>query len=474
MRKLVLFSALAAVSILPCAAPVTAAPFDPTDPGDTAAMLAYVGKDDPAFAWELRGTKEMGGATIAELRLTSQQWRGIEWKHRVFVVQPKELRQPKQGVLFISGGRWRDRYDTDEGMSQWPRELPLIAAGAAQAGCMLAMVEHVPFQPMFDGKTEDALIAYSFSKWLETGDGDWPLLFPMVKSAVRAMDTVQAFARSQWSVRIEHFAVTGASKRGWTTWLAGAADARVNAIAPIVIDVLNMAKQMPHQLEHWGAYSPMIADYTRRGLPGLANSSEGAKLLRMVDPFSYRDRLTMPKLLIIGTNDAYWPLDACNIYWDDLQGPKYLTYVPNQGHGITDMARVLGAIGGMARAASSEQPFPKLQWNWRDSTKTPNALRLAVGSAQEPSAARIWLATSKNRDFRSAKWTFVELEKTATQFQGREAKHLYAYEFTPPASGYAACFAELLFPPIEAAKGGAPLHLSTTLRILRTDQAEDF
>ncbi len=477
MRKLVLLTALVAGSFIPVAAPVTAAaPFDPTvaDPTDTAAMFAYIKRDDPAFVWEFRGTKEMGGATVAELRMTSQEWRGIKWKHRLFVVKPAELRKSKQAALFISGGGWRDSYNTDEGMSRWPRELPLMAAGAAQAGTVLAMVEHVPFQPMFGGKKEDALIAFSFAKWLETGEGDWPLLFPMVKSSIRAMDAVQAFTRTEWDLRIENFAVTGASKRGWTTWLTGAADARVNAIAPIVIDVLNMEKQMPHQLEHWGAYSPMIADYTRRGLPGLVSSAKGRQLLRMVDPFSYRDRLLMPKLLIIGTNDAYWPLDACNLYWDDLRGPKYLTYVPNNGHGVTDMARVLGAIGGMTRAASGEQSFPKLSWNFRPSTTTAGALRLAVGSEVEPSEARIWTAHATTRDFRQAKWSSVPLTKTGTQMHGAEIKHLYAYEFVKPATGYSACFAELLYPPIAAAKDGFPLHLSTNLRILRSDEAEDF
>ena len=42
----------------------------------------------------------------------------------------------------------------------------------------------------------------------------------------------------------------------------------------------------------------------------------------MVDPFTYRDRLTKPKLLINGTNDRYWTLDALDLYWNELQGAE--------------------------------------------------------------------------------------------------------------------------------------------------------
>ena len=54
----------------------------------------------------------------------------------------------------------------------------------------------------------------------------------------------------------------------------------------------------------------------------------------MVDPYTYRDRLTKPKLLINGTNDRYWTLDALDLYWDELKGPKYVVELPNAGHGL--------------------------------------------------------------------------------------------------------------------------------------------
>src|SRR5208282_3251366 len=75
------------------------------------------------------------------------------------------------------------------------------------------------------------------------------------QSAVRAMDAVQAWASEQGKGEVKRFVVTGGSKRGWTTWLTGAVDNRVIAIAPMVIVMLNMGAQGPNQLDVWGQYS---------------------------------------------------------------------------------------------------------------------------------------------------------------------------------------------------------------------------
>src|SRR5207245_285409 len=142
------------------------------------------------------------------------------------------------------------------------------------------------------------LIAETFVRYLESKDESWPLLFPMAKSLVRAMDALQAFAKQEWNVEVTHFVVSGGSKRGWTTWLTAAADARVKALAPCVIDTLNMAVQLPHQLRSYGRYSDMIGDYTKRGLVPMPNTPEAKRLWMMVDPWMYRDRIKQPKLIV--------------------------------------------------------------------------------------------------------------------------------------------------------------------------------
>src|SRR5688572_9186453 len=287
-------------------------------------LIEYVNRADESFGWREVSSGRAGQAEFVEYILTSQTWQDTPWKHQLFILRPSNMSaDARHGLLFVHGGRWKPELETQRRSTQLPREAPYFVRLAESIQAPVAVLRQVPFQPLFD-RREDALIAYTFDQYLRTGESDWPLLLPMVKSATRAMDAVQAITKERWGATLESFTVAGASKRGWTAWLTAAVDDRVMAVAPMVIDVLNMRAQMEHQRATWGELSEQISDYSSLDLPGRLQTERGNLLLSIVDPFSYREQLTVPKLILLSTNDRYWPLDALKFYWPQLQDPKHV------------------------------------------------------------------------------------------------------------------------------------------------------
>lgn len=427
---------------------VVASPVRAADAGDRP-LKAYVSQADSSYRWVKRQEKKTEDWQLVELTLTSQTWHDIVWKHQLFVIRPAVVRDPKRAVLLISGGGWSPELEQPAlADAKLPDEVLRLASFAEQIQAPVAVLRQVPQQPIFDGMVEDEIISYTFEQFIKTRDHTWPLLLPMVKSAVRAMDAVQEFASREWSLSIEHFTLTGASKRGWTTWLTSAMDDRVDALAPMVIDVLNMGPQMKHQVATWGKFSDEIEDYTRRDLQS-KNETEAGKLLNeIVDPYSYRALLVQPKMIILGTNDRYWPLDALSLYWDGLEGEKHVCYVPNNGHGLKDLERVFGAIGAIHRQASGELKLPNLEWELSLASRGPE---LSLRCDATPAQVLVWTATAPTRDFRDAAWTSQSIELV-------DGAGMYQLE--QPARGYCALFGEVRFET-----DGLPYFLSTNVQI---------
>ena len=404
-------------------------------------LLSYVGKADPSYAWTKIGEKPLGDQTmVVDLKMTSQTWMGIPWTHTVRILSSKTLSGAACCGLFITGG------DPDEQMDTYASML------ASVSGWAIAILYNIPNQPLYDGLKEDALIAYTFTKALETGDSDWPLLFPMAKSAVRAMDAIQDYMASERNVKVDGFMTFGASKRGWTTWFTGAVDPRVKGIAPVVYDNLSLSQQMPHQIECYGAYSQEIEDYTAQDLPSMLSSDKGKSLATWVDPYTYRQRIAMPKLMIMGTNDPYWTLDSSSLYFSGLYGKKYLLYCPNQGHGVEDIPRLIHGLGTFAMMLDGRVPFPDLSWDCAEDEKKAT---LSCQATPAPESVSVWTSSSTTRDFRQAQWTSAEMTRTDKGF---------GFDLPKPAQGYAALFGEYVFKIKDR-----PVYLSTTPYVIGPD-----
>ncbi|MEX0977370.1 MAG: PhoPQ-activated protein PqaA family protein, partial [Pirellulales bacterium] len=196
------------------------------EPPASGPLAEYVARDDNSYAWRVRREGRLGSVSYAELILTSQTWKDTTWKHQLFVMRPSEIRDPSRCMLLVDGGSWNDELAGPVGKADenLPPLWQLLATFSSSLQTPIAVLRHVPRAPIFGALEGRTAISHSFERFINTGDPDWLMLLPMVKSVVRAMDAVHQFGKENWSIDIQRFTVTGASQRGWTTWLTAAID----------------------------------------------------------------------------------------------------------------------------------------------------------------------------------------------------------------------------------------------------------
>jgi hypothetical protein len=130
--------------------------------------------------------------------------------------------------------------------------------------------------------------------------------------------------------------------------------------------------------------------------------------------------------------------------------------VPNQGHGLRDVNRVVGGLSAVHRYAADGKTLPASKWSF-DSQE--NALDIRVTAERVPRRVLVWSARSETRDFREARWKSQPCKK---QGEG------YLCSATRAKEGYTAAFAETMF-----RDEGAPIFsTSTTVCLLGPPKSE--
>jgi PhoPQ-activated pathogenicity-related protein len=397
------------------------------------ALDSYLNNGDKSFKWELKETFVKDDLTFYNILVTSQKWREFTWTHQLTLMVPKQNTHD-DALLFITGGSNKD--ELPNWNSKKDDKLYDALGGIANTNhAIVALLKQTPNQPFFGDLTEDALISYTLHNFKKDKDYSWPLLFPMVKSAVRAMDVVQEFSKQKLNHDINKFVVSGASKRGWTTWLTGASDKRVQAIAPMVIDILNMPVSLDYQIKSWGDYSIQIEDYVKLGIPQNSKTPDGSAITTMIDPYSYRAKLTMPKMIFMGTNDEYWVVDNIKNYLKDIPGNNMLHYVPNAGHDLGGGKQAMEALSAFFGSTITNTPYTVCDWKQSSDKK---GIQLDIKASSDALVDVIlWSANSKDQDLRDDKWTSKSL--------GIKNKSKIKVTETYPASGFKAFYVDLKY-----------------------------
>jgi PhoPQ-activated pathogenicity-related protein len=405
------------------------------------ALDRYVHAPDASYKWELVGTIPGEGFKAYILDLTSQTWKPpVEpdrtvWKHWLSIYVPTKVEHPT-GFLYITGG---NNHSTKPDKAD-----PWMAEMAVATNSVVTQLNMVPNQPLSfpDAKkkdmVEDEFIAYTWDKFLRTGNELWPARLPMTKSAVKAMDAVQEFMKSEagGKITVASFMVAGGSKRGWTTWTTAAVDKRVVAIAPMVIDLLNNEKSFEHHYMAYGFYSPAVKDYENLEIMHWNGTPQMKALMKIEEPYEYRDRLTMPKYIINASGDQYFLPDSSRFYFDDLKGEKYIRYVENTDHSLKNSDAREGLIA-FYDAFLKKQARPKFFWKFEDDGS------IKVTTVTKPSEVKLWQATNpEKRDFRLM--SIGPAYKSTVLTEQKDG--VYVGKADKPATGYTAYFIELTFP----------------------------
>ena len=230
---------------------------------------------------------------------------------------------------------------------------------------------------------------------------------------MRAMDAIQEFVAYQYPTEewtLDYFTVLGASKRGWSTWLVGAVDSRVSAIIPVVLDAIHFQSFAHHQFQAYGGWTYALEDFLEMDIMSRVDTPEMDMWATMDDPFTYMDRLTMPKLVVNAVLDEFQLPDDSFNWFNELPEPKHLLMTPNADH--TEATGLLEIISAMSFFINyllhkDVEQMPSMRW---DISASDGSIVATLGVGGEVHEASVWYAYScgtnpdgiKRRDFRLA------------------------------------------------------------------------
>ena len=176
------------------------------------------------------------------------------------------------------------------------------------------------------------------------------------------------------------------------------------------------------------------------------------ELMDLVEPYSYQDRFTMPKLIINAAGDQFFLPDSSRFYFDDLPGEKHLLYEANADHSLkgTDVNQSIEAFYQSIVEAGKR---PKVDWTF----EPDGSIRATTDTA--PLTVTVWQAVNADhRDFRA--------EAIGDAYHGNplasQSHGVYVAHVPQPEKGWTAFFIEFTF----AGPGKYPLKFTTAVRVL--------
>lgn len=294
------------------------------------------------------------------------------WTHQLLVVVPTQVTKEftDSAALWITGGS-----NGQSNPSMWDEDVLVCGSLATSTGTVCSVLYQVPNQPIIfsadptnQSRSEDSAVAFTWMQFVQNhqNEPEWILYFPMVRGAVCAMDATTEFITTLLpNYNIKRWMAMGASKRGWTTWLTGAAATdRLMGIAPVVMDLLNFTPGVQHMWQTLGNWTFAFADYLAQGVPAYFGTPAVDVLQAVIDPLVYAANLTMPKLVIDATGDEFFQVQDDQYWWGKLPGESLRMMIDNAEHSMaTGALYLITGVEAWYWGLLTGTPRPTFSWN---------------------------------------------------------------------------------------------------------------
>lgn len=355
------------------------------------------------------GKGELFQVEVNRYQMLSQSWSPDKmvtpekWQHDVDIYIP-ETPKTQRALVVVNNGI---NYDNGSQKSAKPTDFSeeVLAEIARVTNTIVISVSNIPnqyltYQNDDNPLKEDDSVARSWILFMDAPEQRklMPLHIPMSATVSQAMIVAKKELK-KWN--INKFIVTGASKRGWTTWLTAISDPNVEAIVPFVIDLFDTDVALEHMYRSYGGNWPVaFYPYYQKGIDKLVKTANFSKLLEIEDPLRYmnsiyQSRLAIPKYIVNASGDDFYVPDNTRFYYDKLPGDKSLRIAPNTDHyGILKFTEQ--SIISFVNRFQSKKALPQINSLIQNKT-------LTVNFSENPVKIIRWTAiNTKARDFRYA------------------------------------------------------------------------
>jgi len=406
----------------------------------------FVSKPESVYKYvdTLYTGKTLLGGTVHVLNVTSLAWLDTSigagpsgtniWNHLVAVVIPKELRVYNYSLAYLTGNSNNDHSPpkaTDEELIA----VDLVTHNTGACGIIVYQIPNCPYifkaDPTQMARGEDNFIAWTWKMYLED-DGKHPeylARFPMVKGAFQSMRAAQDFLNKKVEKSaIDNWIVSGASKRGWTTWMVGATTCtgencvNIAGLAPLVPIVPNIRDDMHRQWMSYNGWTFAFSPYTALNLTQYVDSDSFKSMTKHVDPMHHGERLArLPKFVVVSSDDEFMQMDWTNIWYDEFQkfGETHLLIVQDSEHSLaTGVPEVVSSLSAALESVAANVTRPTFDYSYNNKT---GELEVTIPDefAAQVDQVRLFHTQTHSAERRDFRWVrHASNESTLCKFPG--------------------------------------------------------